>query len=190
MIAPKGFVEFFRGAFPECVGTAMNAGATKQEAEDATDKALTEMLLRWHTIKPSLAYARKATVNNFIKDKMRGTGRVAQRMVERGHVLRQEGAEDSHFAALEDEEWVAWALSSLPSAQREIMELIAKGLTRDEIAKELGKTNDAIRQNICAARKRLFQELNPDGERRQDPALEHQQQQSRRMARAPREEAR
>jgi RNA polymerase sigma factor (sigma-70 family) len=144
--APDGFEEFFRRSFRELVRAAMYAGATLEEAEDATAKALMEMLWHWDTCKRSLAYARKAAVHNFIKDKTRGTGRVARRLIDRGHVPCQEGAEDSQLTAWEDEEWVAHVLSSLPAAQREVMELIAKGLDRDEIAETLGKTREAIRQ--------------------------------------------
>jgi RNA polymerase sigma-70 factor (ECF subfamily) len=188
--APDGFEEFFRSSFRELVRAAMYAGATLQEAEDATAKALMEMLRHWDTCKRSLAYARKAAVHNFIKDKTRGTSRIARRLIERGHAPHQEGAEHSQLTAWEDEEWVAHVLSSLPPAQREVMELIAKGLDRDEIAETLGKTKEAIRQNLCDARARLSRELNADGERRQDPNGKHRQQPLRRMARTPREEAR
>ena len=53
-------------------------------------------------------------------------------------VPHQEGAEDSQLTAWEDEEWVAHVLSALPPAQRQVMELIVKGLDRDEIAETLG----------------------------------------------------
>lgn len=186
--APAGFEDFYRGSFRDLVRTAMYAGATPQEAEDAAAKTLAEMLGRWDTIEWSLAYARTATLHNFIKDKTRGPGRVARRLIEQGHVPRREGAEDRQLTAWEDDEWVASVLSSLPPAQREVMELIAKGLGRDEIAQALGKTREAIRQNLCVARARLIRELNPDGEPKQDPGGEHQRQ-PRRMARTPREEA-
>ena len=81
-------------------------------------------------------------------------------------------------------------LGSLPAAQREVMELIAQGLDRDEIAETLGKTKEAVRRNICDARAHLARELNPDGEYRQDPASTHRQQPPRRTARTPGEEAR
>ena len=188
--APDGFEEFFRESFRELVRTAMYAGATRQEGEDAAAKTLMEMLRRWDTCKRSLAYARKAVVHNFIKDKTRGTRRVAQRLIEQGHISHQEGAEDSQLTACEDEEWIVHMLSGLPPAQREVMELIAKGLDRDDIAETLGKTKEAIRRNLCDARVRLSRELNANGNHRQDPNSEHRQQPPRKMARTPREEAR
>jgi RNA polymerase sigma factor (sigma-70 family) len=165
--APDGYEEFYLGSFRDLVKTAMYAGATLEEGQDAAAKALFEMLRHWDRCERSLAYARKATLHNFIKAKTRGTSRVARRLVERGHVPHHEGVEDSELTAWEDEQWVTSVLSSLPPAQREVMELIAKGLDRDEIAEALGKTREAIRRNLCDARTRLSRELNPDGEPRQ-----------------------
>jgi RNA polymerase sigma factor (sigma-70 family) len=167
--APEGFEEFFRASFRDLVRTAMYAGATLQEAEDATSKTLMEMLQRWTTTEPSLAYARKAVIHNFVKDKTRGPGRIARRLIERGHVLHQEGTEDSQLTAWEGDEWVAHVLSSLPPAQREVMELIVKGLDRDEMAEALGKTKEVIRRNLCDARASLARELHPDQRHPQPP---------------------
>ena len=167
--APAGFEDFFRTSYRELVRTAMYAGATPQEAEDATAKTLTEMLSRWTTRQWSLAYARRAVVHNFIKDKTRGTRRIAWRLVERGHVAHQEGAEDKRLTAQEDDEWVADVLTCLPPTQREVMEYIARGYDRDEIAERLGKSKDAIRRNLCDARARLVEELDRNGEKKQPP---------------------
>jgi DNA-directed RNA polymerase specialized sigma24 family protein len=178
--APPGFEEFFRTSFPGLVRTAMIAGATKEEAEDAAAKALAEMLPAWPIGDHAAAYARRAVVNNFIKDKTRGTHRVAQRLVDRGYVQHREGTEDSQLTALEADEWVTGVLRILPPAQREVMTCIARGLHRDEIAETLGKTREAVRRNLCDARTRLAEVLHPDGEHKQPgPAT----------ARATREEA-
>jgi RNA polymerase sigma factor (sigma-70 family) len=187
---PAGFEEFFRSSFRGLVRAAMYAGATLDEAEDAASKALAEMLRRWDMCGASLAYARKATVHNFIKDKTRGSRRVACRLIEEGHVPAHEGAEDGQLTVREDEEWVAHVLSSLPPAQREVMELITKGFDRDEIAETLGKSRAAVRRNICDARVSLARILNRDGEYRQDQDGRRQQQPLRRTVRIPGEEAR
>jgi len=158
----------------------MIAGATLEEAKDAAAKALAEMFLHWPVPGDPLAYARRAVVHNFIKDKTRGNHRVARRLVERGHVLHQEGFEDSRLTAFEDDEWVADVLSILPPAQREVMECIAKGLDRDEIAEALCKSKEAVRRNLCDARARLAEVLHPNGEHKQP---------HRTTARSAREEA-
>jgi RNA polymerase sigma factor (sigma-70 family) len=188
--AHDGYEEFFRRSFREVVRAAMYIGATLQEAEEAANEALMGMLCHWDKCKGSLAYARKATVHNFIKAKTRGTGRVVQRLIERGYVPHLEDAEDSELTRMEADEWVAHVLSSLPPAQREVMELIMKGLDQDEIANALGKTKAAVRRNLCDARARLSRELNANGERRQDPDAQHRKQPPRKTAPTPGEEAR
>jgi RNA polymerase sigma factor (sigma-70 family) len=167
--APDGYEEFYRDSFRDLVRTAMYYGAIDEEARDAACKALIEMLEHWDRCKGSLAYARKAAVHNFIKAKTRGTDRVARRLVERGHVPLHEGAEDGQLTAVEDKQWVASVLSSLPPAQREVMELLAEGLNTYEIAEILGKTQEAVRKNLSYACARLRRELHPDGEPRQNP---------------------
>jgi RNA polymerase sigma factor (sigma-70 family) len=165
LLAPAGFPEFFRASFRELVRAAITAGATLEEAEDAASKTLEEMLPGWTVRQYSLAYARKAVVHNFIKDKTRGTGRIARRLIDWGYVVQQEeGAEDTRLTRLEDDEWVADVLTCLPPAQREVMECIARGLDRNEIAETLGKSKAAIRRLLCDARTRLASELNRDGE--------------------------
>jgi RNA polymerase sigma factor (sigma-70 family) len=163
-LAPPGFTEFFRASFRELVKTAMYAGATREEAEDAVAKTLESMLRSWSRIDPTLAYARKAVVNNFIQSKTRGPARVARRLVERGHVPHQEGAEDRRLAELEARAWLADVLSTLPPAQRKVMQCIADGIDRAAVADQLGMSKEAVRRNLCDARKRLAAELHPDGE--------------------------
>ena len=180
-LAPEGFEEFFRTSFRELVATAMIAGAKPEKAEDAAAKTLAEMLLIWPVPGYPLAYARRAVVNNFIKDKTRGNRRVARRLIDRGHVPHREGAEDSQLTAWEDDQWVGDMLSILPPEQRKVMECIARGLDREEIAKELGKSRAAVRRSLCDARASLAEILNPAGELRNP---------SRTAARSSREEAR
>ena len=111
-----------------------------------------------------LAYARRAVVNAFIKDKTRGTARVAQRLIECApSSLREEGAEDTGLSILEGHDWVADVLSQLTPAQREVMERIALGFTYEEIAGDLSKSQDVVRRRLCDARARLVQILNADG---------------------------
>lgn len=173
-LAPEGFEEFFTHSFRELVATAMIAGAHLPEAEDAASKTLTEMLARWPVPGYPLAYARRAVVNNFIKHKTRGDRRVAQRLIDRGHVPHREGAEDDGLTAWEDDQWVSDVIGVLPPAQRAVMKCIAEGLHRDEIAEELGMSRETIRRHLCDARARLAELLNPDGGPRQpSSAAEH-----------------
>jgi len=166
-LAPPRFEAFFRESFREVVRAAMIAGATLEEAQDAAARTLAGMLPAWGAYEHPLAYARRAAVHNF-KDKTRGSRRLIQRLVERGD-FPAEGAEDRGLTDFEDRDWVADVLSILPPAQREVMECIAAGMDRDEIAATLGKTKEAVRQNLCSARARLAKVLHPDGEYKQPP---------------------
>lgn len=156
--------EFYRASFRDLVRAAMIAGASLQEAEDAASETLAAIITAWTRSEYTLAYARRAVINNFIKAKVRGPSRVARRLIERGHVPPREGADDPQLTALEDDQWVSAVLSILPPAQRQVMECIAAGLARDEIPETLGKSKEAVRRNLCDARARLAAVLHSDGE--------------------------
>lgn len=163
---PAGFEDFYRAAYRELVRAAMVAGATTEEAKDAASKTLLEMLRIWPVPGHPLTYARKAVVNNFIKEKTRGNLRAVRRLIERGHVSAREGAEDIRFTSLETREWVMGLLKRLPPAQRKVMACIVDGLSYEEIAEVLGKSRDAVRRNLSDARAGLVKLLNAD---RNDP---------------------
>jgi RNA polymerase sigma factor (sigma-70 family) len=169
--APDGFEEFFRHSFRELVRTAMFAGANPEEAKDAAAKTLAEMLQRWPVPENPIAYARQAVVHNFVKEKTRGNERLIRRLIERGHISRHEGFTDDQLTAFEDSQWVTDVLSVLPPTQHKVMECIARGLASDEIAETLGMSRDAVRRNLCDARRRLAQTLQSDGDLIQSPRL-------------------
>jgi DNA-directed RNA polymerase specialized sigma24 family protein len=177
LFAGRGYEDFYKASFRNLARAAMIAGATLEEAEDATAKALAEMSPGWPDKRYTFAYARKAVISNFIREKTRGPGRVARRLRDRGHVPHREGADDPGLTRLENDEWVADVLSCLPPAQREVMGCFARGLEIAEIAETLGKTNETTRKHISDACKRLRAELHPDGERK------HQQRRGRKEAR-------
>jgi DNA-directed RNA polymerase specialized sigma24 family protein len=154
--APEGFEDFFRSAWRELIKHAMVVGATRDEAEDAASQTMLEMLRRWPVQPHPLGYARRAVVSNYIKARARGDQRIAQRLIERGHVPHQEGAEDSRLTASEDDEWAAG-----------VLERITQGHSRDETLAVLGKSSETVRRNLCDARVRLRQLLHPDGELKQ-----------------------
>lgn len=159
--ASGGFEAFYRDSYRAVVKAAMNAGATIQEAEDAAGETFEAMLKRWPIDGTPLRYARKAVISNFIKDKTRGTDRVARRLIDRGHVMRDH-QDDPRLSELENRESVIRILNQLSPSQREVMERIADGLTYEEIAEELGRSGQVVRRRLCDARARLIEILNPD----------------------------
>jgi RNA polymerase sigma factor (sigma-70 family) len=141
----------------------LHAGATIEEAEDAASDAMTDMVRIWPVRGNPLAYACTAAIRYFIKARKRPRALV-RRIKERDPAAWQPGAEDQQLTGLEDSEWTAAVMAGLTSAQREVMQCIADGVDRDEIAEALGITKAAARRRLCDARARLVQILSPDGE--------------------------
>jgi len=148
---------FYRTEYRPLLATAMYVGATRDEAEDAAESVILEMLNRWGKISDPRAYARKAVVSNFIKQKTRPR-RLIRRLVAFGewtngldHDLRQE----AQLTVWEDRQWVLQLLDSLPPRQREAMKLIVDEFSPAEVAILLGRNPDAIRQNLKEARRKL-----------------------------------
>jgi RNA polymerase sigma factor (sigma-70 family) len=158
------FGEFFRNAYQPLVRDVIFAGATPEEAEDAVAAAMVEVLKRWDEIGHPRAYARQAAINKMYQSRQRGLGRLRERLIERGDVLA-EGGLDPGLLVWEQQEWVTLLLKSLPQAQREVLACMVDMFTPPEIAGLLGKTEAAVRQNLCAARKKLTRRLGEAGRR-------------------------
>ncbi len=159
MRAKPAFGEFFRDAYPPLVRDVIFAGGHPDEAEDAVSAAMVEVLRRWDTIANPRAYARRTAINNMIKSRQRGPQRISERLIQRGEVP-PEGDLDPGLLVWEQQEWVTLLLKSLPEAQRQVLACMVDMFTAPEIAQLLGKTEVAVRQNLCAARKRLAGCLN------------------------------
>jgi RNA polymerase sigma factor (sigma-70 family) len=148
------FEDLFRDAYQPLVRDATFVGGNPYEAEDAVSAALEEVLRRWDSIENPRAYARRATISNLIKNRQRGQQRLQARMIQRGDYQLERDL-DPGLTVWEEQEWVMQLLKSLPSAQREVLACMIDMLTPKEIAQLLGKTDAAVRQNLCAARKSL-----------------------------------
>jgi RNA polymerase sigma factor (sigma-70 family) len=157
--------------FDRVVGEVIRAGATtRHDAEDATMKAIGEMLRAVEPGNHSLAYVRKAAINNFIKEKTRYRGRVLLHLDDPHHDQRVEGVEDHRLSECERKAWLEDVLSKLPPRQREVMECYCAGLSNKEIARKLGKSDVAVRRNLSDARTSLRKLPRADGEYRQPSA--------------------
>jgi RNA polymerase sigma factor (sigma-70 family) len=152
------FEEFFRAAYQPLVRDVIFAGGAPHEAEDAVCAAMTEVLQRWDTIENPRRYARRAAITSLIKGRQRGLKRIRDRLIQRGDIAPEQGL-DPGLTAWEEQEWVTMLLKSLPQAQREVLACMVDMLTREEIAQLLGKTEAAVRQNLCAVRKNLARYL-------------------------------
>lgn len=162
------FSEFYRAEYRTLLQAAMYAGASRHEADEATATAMKEVLMRWSKLENPLAYARRAVISNFLKEKTRNLDRIRRRQVEK-HAGTAECREDPGMTVWEDREWVMQMLDSLPPGQRDVMAFIVDGFTPTEIAALLGRSPAAIRQSLRDARLRLTEALRRERAAEQAP---------------------
>jgi hypothetical protein len=87
------------------------------------------------------------------------------------------GRADPELVAYELQEWFAGVLAQLPPARREALELSAEGLTPTEIARQVGKTPEAVRTALKLGRKQavaMWQAVPSQRGRTPEPATEPQ----------------
>lgn len=155
--APEGFEEFFRTEYRMLIGVAVLAGATPEEAEDAVGQSMIEVLARWRNIRKPRAWARRAVLSNFYKQRNRDNKRREREI--KDFDLTAGSQDDSNLVVFEDKQWVEQVLKELPPARREVMAFLVAGLEREEICALLGKTKENVRQHLQLARKTLRSHL-------------------------------
>lgn len=154
------FEDFYAEHYLMLMKALRVAGASQEEAEDAVQKAMADVIQRTHEGKaPSRnpgAYVCKAAIRYFVKERERDRNRLIKEIL--GGHLAPEGQLDDQLTALEDDQYVKLLLALLSDAQREVFVRVMAGMTTREIAEELGKTDEAIRQNLKKSRDRLKQQ--------------------------------
>jgi RNA polymerase sigma factor (sigma-70 family) len=140
----------------------MAIGATMDDAHDTISDVMVDMLKKntWGrlTANPK-AWVRKAVLHTYYDQQKRQR---REREIERHLPVTPESYVDDRPNVREDWQWVEQMLSRLPPTQRTIIELIIAESDAREIADLLGKTPDAVRQNLAHARKRLRANLGKD----------------------------
>src|SRR2546429_8267796 len=107
--ASQAGVELFsRRHYRQLMKVVMAAGATPDEAYEAVDQTMEELVRRWHKIEYPSAYARRAVMTNFIKRRKRDREGLTH-MIQGGHVCPE--ADDSReMNVWEDDQWVTQLL--------------------------------------------------------------------------------
>jgi RNA polymerase sigma factor (sigma-70 family) len=156
-ITPSEFPAFYVTQYPKLVKILVVMGATLPEAEDAAQQALKDLFTRVRTERgPSRnaeAYVCVAAIRHFLKQRARDRERLPRELL--GRHLTLPVCPDDDLAALEGEQWVEHVLASLTPAQRDVIRLVMEGASTREIAGELGKTNETVRQLRKTGRDRL-----------------------------------
>ncbi|MEV5561199.1 RNA polymerase sigma factor [Nonomuraea wenchangensis] len=152
--------QFFRDHYRLLMKVARMHGATAQEADDAVGMTMIDLWQRWHAINNPKAYACRAVISNFIKNRNQAN-RESERLL-RTQAPPMEADWDFRMTLWEDREWVEQMLDQLPPVQREVMACYLEGLASVEIGEYLSKSPATIRKNLQFARERLKQIIEQD----------------------------
>jgi RNA polymerase sigma factor (sigma-70 family) len=153
---PPWFLELYPDAFRGLTSSAMLIGATLEEAKDAAQAALTDLLdraMHGTVIHRPYAYARTAMWRYFVSQRERDRKQI-QNLIQRGYASPEE-FNDPAMTALEEREALESLLACLPPTQYAVMLLALEGLKIIDIAIDLDKSPETIRKNLQLARAKL-----------------------------------
>ncbi|WP_159029202.1 RNA polymerase sigma factor [Streptomyces viridochromogenes] len=154
----QDYDDFFRAEFTPITRHVLSLGASIEEAKDAAQATLLDLLKNWHSVRAPRAWCRKAAANHYLRSEMR-----ANRGLElsRQEFIARRG-EDAHNLASSLEEWefvIDFVQKHLTGAQRIIMAWHLDGYTPREIAQVLNKDMATVRSNLRHARIKLASAL-------------------------------
>jgi LuxR family transcriptional regulator of spore coat protein len=147
---------FYAAEYKKQVKILVLLDARPEEAEDAVQKAMTDFAKRAQAGQapghPS-RYVQRAAFRFFVKARQRDRERPG-REIRGGHLVLEEHRDDQ-LTAMEDEQYIEYLLEFLTPTQQQVIKLVMDGLSTHEIAEELGKTDETIRQHLKNGRDRL-----------------------------------
>jgi RNA polymerase sigma factor (sigma-70 family) len=154
---------FYAAEYPKLVKLLMLIfGASMEEAEDAAQKAMMDFAQRCGSavarIHNPAGYVRRAATHFFVKERQRDRERLPHEI--RGGYLVADAQPDRELTALEDGQYVERLLELVTPIQRDVLRLVMEGLSTREIAGQLHKSDENIRQHLKNGRDRI--RLHPD----------------------------
>ncbi|MFG1779054.1 RNA polymerase sigma factor [Micromonospora sp. NPDC049048] len=168
--ALQEFQAFFRKYSLRVEGFLINQGATRHDAEDATQQAMHDLFRRWTLIQQPRSWVYRAAEGHLRRNAYRQRREQAHpgvqlacdigtaRSVWDGLPMRQHDFEGSS----EETRRVIALLQQLPPVQRRVMAFKLDGFEAPEIADMIGRPVGTVRSNIRHARARLAQALQAD----------------------------
>jgi RNA polymerase sigma factor (sigma-70 family) len=152
MLTGVDFEEFFAAERKPLIRFVRSLGAGPDLAADIAQTAFERALPAWGTIRHPRAWLRRVAQNELTRV-ARSSGRETpvESLPDRAGVLS--AAMDVELRAQSRD--VMAALAGLPTRQRQAMAWFYDGFTPAEIARELGDSPAAVRQNLSKARKKL-----------------------------------
>jgi RNA polymerase sigma factor (sigma-70 family) len=152
---------FYTAEYKKRVKILVLLGAKPEEAEDAVQKAMMDYAKRSQTAQAPdhpASYVQRAAFRFFVKERQRERERQG-REIRGGHLVLAEHRDD-RLTTMEDEQYIGHLLECLTSTQWQVIRLVMDGLSTHEIAEELGKTDETIRQHLKNGKDRL--KLHPE----------------------------
>lgn len=163
-----GFEPFYRERFGRIVILLITLGASRADAEDATQEAMIRALDVWCSIREPAAWVRTVAIRSYLRMVRR---RNAQE-VPLDESMPHSATDDGLGAFEQEQQEVLRLLRALPAKQQTVTALYYDGLNCEEIADALRQTPATVRSNLRHARQslreviasgRLEREASPSG---------------------------
>lgn len=133
-------------------------GASRADAEDATQDAMVEAWQKWQSIEKPGAWVRTVAYHAYLRQ-VHARDRQAASLDESAH----EPAVESDLSIFTDGQRVLQLLRALPPGQRTVAAFFYDGLTCEEIAELVGTPAATVRSQLRHARKALKEMMNSEG---------------------------
>ncbi|WP_221320999.1 RNA polymerase sigma factor [Actinoplanes sp. L3-i22] len=137
---------WYRELAPRVVARLCRSGADQSAAEDATSEAVSRALARWDELDDPAAWVFTAAPFILIDHKVQ-----AGRATLYADLPATDASSVDCAVLVAGEQRRQWLLQALTPGQRRAMELAMDGYPMTEIATEMGRSPDAVRQLIARA---------------------------------------
>jgi len=157
-LTESGFASFFQEQFGRMVVLLCAMGASRADAEDATQEAMFSAWRQWDSIQQPVAWVRTVVVRTYWKQvRLRG------KTVPLDEPACQAVADSDLSIFSEEQQQVLRVLRALPPEQRTIVALRYDEATCEEIAALTGKPSGTVRSHLRHARKTLKELMSSGG---------------------------
>jgi RNA polymerase sigma factor (sigma-70 family) len=157
-LSRDGFASFFHQCYSKTVVLLITMGASRADAEDATQEAMIAAWQQWESIREPAAWVRTTAARKFWKHNHQQL-RTSPLEESTPQPLRSD-PDLAIFA--EEQRQVLSVLRRLPAAQRTITSLYYDGLPVQEIAKVVDKPAATVRSHLRYARRTLKEVIASD----------------------------
>jgi RNA polymerase sigma factor (sigma-70 family) len=151
-LSQDGFSSFFHQRYSRTVLLLMTMGASRADAEDATQEAMIAAWQQWESIREPAAWIRTTATRSFWRHNRKQQPHTSPLDAT---IVQPEIADPDLAIFGEEQQQVLSLLRGLAPAQRTIAALFYDGLTVEEIASATGKPAPTVRSHLRHARKAL-----------------------------------